>query len=443
MSDDVQAPPPLPRRARVWRWRVLIATWLCYAGFYFCRKNFSIAKSAILGKLEVSTSALAHVFTAYLVAYMLGQFATGVLSRRIPTRRLLLGGMVLSLVCNVGIGIAYSAGPGGYWPMMMLMIVNGLAQSTGWPGNVGVLSNWLRRHERGRMMAGWATSYQIGSIFAKAFAAFMLGFAGPAWSFHGAAIVLAAICVFFYFNERDRPEDVGLDPIVVEPAEVVAAAEAEPSSSVADKVRQSGLFRGWSRRVVVTVLLMGATYFVFKFLRYALDSWAPLVIERIFKTSKVDAGYISTTFDMVGFVGVLVSGWVSDRFFKGRRYQTILIMTIGMLVMFLALALVGMRSVTLFAVCLSLCGFMLMGPDSLLSGTGAIDVGGPGGAAAAAGLINGIGSIGPIFQEEMIGVMLGRYGHMSAFYLMVGVSVVGVIGTSYLALRSKRRQSAL
>ena len=69
--------PSLPQlEARIWRIRVLVATWLSYAGFYFCRKNFSIAKSAILGKLEVSTSALAHVFTAYLVAYMIGQFAT-------------------------------------------------------------------------------------------------------------------------------------------------------------------------------------------------------------------------------------------------------------------------------------------------------------------------------------------------------------------------------
>ena len=29
---------------RVWRVRILAPTWLSYAGFYFCRKNFAIAK---------------------------------------------------------------------------------------------------------------------------------------------------------------------------------------------------------------------------------------------------------------------------------------------------------------------------------------------------------------------------------------------------------------
>ena len=99
--------------------------------------------------------------------------------------------------------------------------------------------------------------------------------------------------------------------------------------------------------------------------------------------------------------------------------------------------------VWLFATGLALCGFMLMGPDSLLAGVGAIDVGGRSGAIVAAGIINGLGSIGPIFQEEAIGWILDHHGHDAAFTMLIGVSLLGIIGTVALALRSRRGLSNL
>ena len=56
-------------------------------------------------------------------------------------------------------------------------------------------------------------------------------------------------------------------------------------------------------------------YFVFKFLRYALDSWGPMTIERLFDVEPHVAGYLSTIFDWVGFAGVVFAGYASDRFF--------------------------------------------------------------------------------------------------------------------------------
>jgi OPA family glycerol-3-phosphate transporter-like MFS transporter len=418
----------------MWRVRILTTTWLSYAAFYFCRKNFAIAKSSIMSSMEIGRSDVAHLFTAYLVAYMLGQFLTGFLGRKVATRMLLLAGMGITLFCNIAFGFTYLMGPAGYWPFLLLMVVNGFAQSTGWPCNVGVLGNWLPRRDRGRVMAVWATCYQLGSILAKAFAAFMIGVAGAAWSFWGASIVMLGVWVIFFLYQRDNPEEVDL-PAMVEEVEVPCAGDGP--------VADDGLFSGWTRQVVVTIFLMGGCYFTFKFLRYALDSWGPLAIEELFNTDATSAGYISTIFDWVGFAGVLVAGWGSDRFFKGRRYQTIFLMTIGMVLAFLFLATLGMNSLWMFAIGLSLCGFMLMGPDSLLAGVGAIDIGGRRGAIVAAGLINGIGSIGPIFQEEIIGWVLDNHGYGTSLYLLVGMALLGVLGTGILAVRCRRNLASL
>jgi len=428
----------LNRTMKVWRVRVLGTTWLSYAGYYFCRKNYAIAKSSILDALRISNSQLAHIFTAYLVAYMLGQFLTSFLGRRTAARVLLLTGMAITLVCNVLFGFTLLLGPAGYWPLLLFMVINGFAQATGWPGNVGVLCNWLKRRERGRTMAVWATSYQLGSILAKSFAAFMLGTLGATWSFWGAAVIMLGVWVLFLLFERDRPEEAGLPPLV---EEVEVEVPADKDESGAGDPGRPGL--GWSRQTVTTVVMMGTTYFVFKFLRYALDSWSPLAIEELFGLPAERAGYVSTLFDWVGFLGVLVAGWASDRFFGGRRYQMVLVMTVGMVFAFAFLAMVGMHSVWLFAAGLALCGFMLMGPDSLLSGAGAIDVGGRAGAIVAAGIINGLGSIGPIFQEEVIGWLLDHHALDKVFTMLIGVSALGIIGTGALALRSRRGLSNL
>ena len=80
---------------RSWRWRVFASTWACYAGFYFCRKPFSSAKSDLGHGLHFSELDLAHIYAVYLVTYALGQFLSGWLGPRVGPRRMLLGGMAM------------------------------------------------------------------------------------------------------------------------------------------------------------------------------------------------------------------------------------------------------------------------------------------------------------------------------------------------------------
>ena len=67
---------------RRWRVNVFAATWMAYAGYYFCRKAFGIVKVPLKELLQVDDFALAHIWTAYLVAYMCGQFLAGWLGSR-------------------------------------------------------------------------------------------------------------------------------------------------------------------------------------------------------------------------------------------------------------------------------------------------------------------------------------------------------------------------
>lgn len=421
----------LTPRHRRWRVHVFVATWSSYAGFYFCRKGFSVVKGPIKASLEVDDYQLAHLWTAFLLAYMVGQFASGYLGARIACRRLLLVGMALSAASNALLGASVGFGRAAYAPMMVFMVVNGLAQSTGWPGNIGTLAHWFRREERGTVLGVWSTCYQLGSVAAKAFAAAMFAWFGVAWSFWGASLVLLAVWALFYVLQRDQPQDVGLGAIVAEDEPV---AEASPDPPRAWRL-------GLSPALARTVVLMGFTYCSFKFLRYGLDSWAPLVLSESFALPTDVAGYVSTAFDWVGFGGVVVVGWASDRFFEGRRSGLAAAMAGAMVLATVLMWSVGMRSAWAFGITLALVGFTLFGPDSLLSGVGAIDVGSRRQAALAAGVINGIGSAGAPLQEQLIGYLKAYHSLDAVFALLVGVASIGAAGTAALWRRARRGAS--
>ncbi|MBA3461313.1 MAG: hypothetical protein H0T46_15225, partial [Deltaproteobacteria bacterium] len=66
--------------------------------------------------------------------------------------------------------------------------------------------------------------------------------------------------------------------------------------------------------------------------------------------------------------------------------------------------------VVVFVVMLGAVGFTLYGPDALLSGAGAIDIGGRHNAAFATGIIATFGALGPVVQELVIARMYDSKG---------------------------------
>lgn len=414
---------------RNWQIKIFSATWLAYVGYYFARKAFFVVKSDLADTLGLNAIDLAHLGTAYLVSYMVGQYSSAYFGRKLGPKYLLILGMGISLVCNVVFGASNS-----YWTIILFLSLNGLAQGTGWPGCIGSLAYWFKRKQRGSILGIWSTCYQVGSVVATGFAAYMLGHYGWRWSFFGASMILLVIWAIVFFLHPNRPEDVGLKPL---------DDEDEHDSESDKKGEKKGL--GWTKEVVFTIVTMGFIYFGIKFLRYALWSWVPFLLNNNFNLAGDDAGYLSTVFDLFGFAGVIFAGFASDKLFKGKRSLLSFIMLFLMALSFVLMYTMGSTSLLYFTISMGMAGFMLYGPDSLISGVGAIDVGTKRGALVAAGIINGTGSIGPIFQEEIIGWMYVKYNHelTPIFFLLVVVASLTALLTLILWLKSKKSEVKL
>ena len=61
---------------RTWQVKIFSATWLAYVGYYFARKAFYVVKSPLADSLGFTALDLAHLGTAYLVTYMIGQYSS-------------------------------------------------------------------------------------------------------------------------------------------------------------------------------------------------------------------------------------------------------------------------------------------------------------------------------------------------------------------------------
>ncbi|MEW6201018.1 MAG: MFS transporter [bacterium] len=383
---------PITHDQQMWRWRILISTYFAYCGYYLCRKVFTLCKTTLADEFDVGLDKIAHIWTAYLIAYMIGQFVNSFIGRKWGPRVLLLGGLGISLVINIIFGFANS-----YWTFLSFMFFNGLVQASGWPGCVGTVAEWLRRCERGTFMGVWNTNFIVANIAVKSIGGFLLASYGWRYAFFGCTLVAFAVWWLIYFWQRNRPGDVGLEPVVEKDDDEYRSVQASTESRIT--------FKQYSQLLMNPIIpFMGLSYFFIKFLRYALDSWLPAFLN----LQGLDVGraaYYSQIFDFAGIAGAIAAGWMLDRWFKGKWAVICFVMGIGMIFGYVAVVKFGANPYAL-AFCYGIVGFMLYGPDSLLCGAGAIQVAGVRNAPAVAGLVNGIGSFGPVIQEEVIGFLM-------------------------------------
>ena len=387
------APKKNPKYER-WRWTIFGITWLAYAGFYLTRKAFSVAKNELKKPetLGLTKGQMSGMDGAYSAAYALGQFFWGTLGDRYGTRKVVLFGMMASLVTAALMGALTTA----FW-MGVLFTLQGLWQASGWAPLGKNMGEFFSQRERGGVMGFWCTNYALGGFIASIIAGYAARSYGWRYAFFVPAALLLVIWVLFLLFQKNRPEDVGLPPIEEYHSESEAVLNVQ-EKPLANKEGTWQVVLEVMRNKMVWYL--GAVYFLVKPTRYLLLFWSPVYIAERLGTDTLQSGWLSSMFDLAGPIGTLAGGIMSDRVFQSKRMPVSILalfcLSVLMLVFpFIPLSRAGM-GVGMFAM-----GFLVFIPDSLISGTAAIDFGTKKGASTANGLINGMGSVG-----QMFGVLL-------------------------------------
>lgn len=380
--------------------RIFLVTWIAYAGFYFCRKNLSVVLPALQGAAGLGSFKLANIVFGYTLLYVIGQFVCGLLSDRIGARKVVGAGLLLAACSNL-----LMAAHGTYLWLLVLACVNGAAQSTGWSGLVKVMAAWFQRASRGVVMAWWGTNYVLGGFMATAFATWTITqqsiFPQLGWrrGFLFPALLLLGVAVLFLRCVEEEPTQ-----------ERVPHGDSSSSGRLAsppgrsDWANLAGLLRKRS------LWMVSLSYFFLELARYAFLFWLPLYMVESLHYSLRLSGYLSSFYELVGILGALIAGYASDRLARSRRAAVAAVMLCGLGCSLFCQPFLSRFGPVGVALIVSLAGIFCYGPDTLLSGALAQDIGEEKAAATATGLVEGIGHLGALFSPYVAVYISRRYG---------------------------------
>jgi sugar phosphate permease len=388
-----------------WRFSIFAAAWLLYAAYYFCRKNFSVVMPMMARNSHYGNFDLAQLVFVFSLAYAIGQFLAGWLGDRLGGKFTGIAGALVSAACTA----AMAAVADDSTALTLLQIGNGLGQGCGWSACLKVLGAWFERRERGTVLAWWGTCYVLGGFLATVFATFsatqMFFAAGLGWrrGFLFPSIVLGGAALAFAILARNSPAAADLPALREEPE----AAARDGGSA-------------WEAARTPEVWILAGMYFFLKITRYSLLFWLPLYLVQRMQYSDEWAGYTSSLFELVGFLGALIAGYVSDRLLNGRRYPVGATMLFLLAAWLLIHPVIGRLGPVPMACSISMLGILVYGPDLLMSGPASIDAVPAQHAARAAGIVNGVGSFGQLISAYVVAVVVSRFGwdQLFTFFLL-------------------------
>ena len=429
------APPgsdsPIDGTYRRWRIRIFAITWIAYAGLYFTRQSFSVAKLGILDdpilSVSLNSRVLGQLDAVYLTAYAVGQFVWGQAADRYGPRVVLLGGLAISAVATLFMGLL----PALVF-LLPLMIVQGLAQSTGWAANLDNMAQFFSIGERGRVLGFWSTNYAFGGLVAAPILGWIAYSIFNSWRvafFAGAAVVLVVLLLVLVF-QRNRPTDVGLPPIEVFHADEESSGKIAALDHIPEAEAVAEPTTSWWSTLTTTlrepmVRSLGAAYFLLKPARYAILLWGPVIVaERLPDASNLEATLIPIAFGLAGILAPILLGRISDKVFQARRVPaTVLSLAILVAALALFVPLTATQNTVVMVAVLAVIGLSIYGADSMVSCVAAVDFGTSKHAGTAAGLVNGCGSVGAILG----GLLPGYLGTSALFYGFAGAAFIAML----------------
>jgi len=425
--------PPGFRARRGLNWGFL---GLLYTSFYMCRYNFSIANKSISTEFGFSREQMGSIITTALFAYACGQIINGLLTDQIGGKRAMLIGAAGTVVMNILFGAASFAGLLGLF--IAIRGVDGYLQAFGAPGMVKINTAWFSHRERGRFSGifgfminlGRLGIFTLGPALLAGFTIVGLIHIPPLhwrWLFWAPSIICAVVAVGMALTVEETPEAAGFHGVI--PDDSGPAAEG-----VRAQVKQVIKTIASNPVVWVTACAYACTGAV----RQAVDQWFPRYMQDLYQVDLKSASFQSLAFliPFVASAGSLISGYVSDTLFKGRRAPVaaaLYFLETGIILM--AAQFHSANAAILFLVLIS---FTANSTHSILGSAAPMDIGGRRMAGFALGLIDSFqyfgGSLAGYFLGKLLDRSLGNYFYfMAPFGLIGGLLMLTILGKVTMA----------
>ena len=298
----------------------------------------------------------------------------------------------------------------GYTTLIGVQFLFGMGEAGAFPNIARAIYNWFPATQRGFAQgAVWLSARLMGG-FTPLLWVLLVGIGGldwrqALWIFAGVALIWCLLFAYWFRNTPSEHPSVNAAELTL-----INSGKAPPPSH--SNIPWRKIFT--SRNVWGLCLMYTVTNFNWYFLMYYL----PQTLKGQFpQFNNSDGGKIFLALLagaplLIGMVGCLLGGWLSDRYIRktgdrkwGRRLYGMIGYGMAGVCYLLATAFIG--NIWAFAICLILVGFfndLIMGP----SWAAAQDIGGNY-SAIVSGTMNMIGNLGAALGNAVTGIILSHH----------------------------------
>jgi len=458
---------------KYWQWRTLIATMVGYALFYFVRKNFSFSIPGLSAEYGITKTSFGIIMTLVTIVYGVSRFLNGFVADRVNARYHMAIGLMLCALANFAFGFGAdistlitgeSSGPMFTNTMVLffgiVLIVNNFFQGSGFPPCARLLTHWIPQQELATKMSIWNTSHSIGGSLIAILCGYIMGTLGTnlsanpeivssiaanlninmldadkmkgvidsashigawRWCFWIPAAIAFVGSIGLFVFLRDTPSSVGLPEL-----HKINKKGKESSAEYKAFISKHVFHNKW-------IWILGIANFFVYVVRFAVLDWGPTFLKEARGMSLSNAGWTVAVFEIFGIIGMLISGWVTDKYLKGRAHRTCVFCMIGVTIfMTIFLLLPSSLPSWVMVLVLAMAGFFIYGPQALIGIAAANQATNRAAATAngltglfgyASGLVSGVG-VG--FFVDMINKVNPNKSWDYVFMGMIGVALIGM-----------------
>lgn len=399
-----------------YKWQTLISFSMMYCFVYLGRFNLNNLMGFVSAELDISSLQQEMISMSVFLSYGLGSFVNGYLADRYGAKKMIVTGVLFSCFLNILVAMQFS------WLIMLIIwVVNGYFQSMIWVGGVSMLANWWNEGERGKGV-GIANffsglSHVVAFIVpALVITAFPFGWRG---SLVIPIIVLVAFTWVFVMCSREKPEDVGASPYVVENEKHML--REEHLHKMYDEKRipwgyflKQPSFIGWCCIAMISSIC-----------RYGLLNWIPPYYENHGAHEFTSESFLNITLPLGMAFGTLIITWIAGtKHFNNKGIMVTAMAAIcGTLV--IVFPMIDDRQAILVGIFFT--GFVLYGINGILW-VHAIDQGHRVYAGTVAGIFNGCAYLGAFFEGFIFPSILKIFdSYISIFVTMEVLCLIMVV----------------
>lgn len=446
-----------------------------YATYYMCRYNFRFATPGMQAEFGFTTTQIADMIAIWSLTYGTGQLVNGLLCDRIGGKRSMLIGAFGTIGVNLLMGLApllligsaltaaskllfgSSTIDPAFLAISAIWLVNGWFQSFGAPGMVKVNAAWFRRTERGTFAGIFGFMIQMGQVVSTKLsraiiAGFVIGGLVVAkgewrWLFIVPPLCTLVVAILMAIWAKQSPDEAGYPGVIKD--------EIDDSAGVTVSLKESF-------RTIFThplVWFYAAAYACTGAVRSSSDHLAVLYFqEQLGMDMKTDipaiVGWTLSLMPLAAVLGSFLSGYISDKFFKGHRSPVAMTLyfleacVIGTAAVILLKGLVGPTQGGIIAGCaiLILIALTANSTHSIVGAAAPMDIGGKKMAGFAAGVIDSFqyygGALSLMITGRVLDATKEQYGWTFWYAIMAGFGILGGIAMFLVMRKQKRIQAA-